>query len=332
MKNKLISGLLGLTLLAASPAFAQEELKVSSFVPADDALVEVIKAWADNITEKSNGAVTFAYFPSSQMGPPDRQYDLARTGVADISLIIHGFSPGRFPMTELTYLPDTFTGMSAADGAKAIWSVASYLEDEHVGTKLLGIAPTPDALIFSRSPYPTLDSLSGQRIRTAGAAMGDTVQALNAVPVGVPSPEMADSLQKGLIDALGLTYQAVADWKIDDSSKDLLDVSLGVVTFGVVMNRARYDSLPDAVKKLIDETSGEAMSVALGAELDAAEVVAKEELATHFDVVSLSGEDAKALEDIYAKRKKDGVISASKDGRPAAEFYSKLTDAIAAAR
>lgn len=329
MKNKLISGLLGLTLLAASPALAQEELKVSSFVPADDALVEVIKAWADNITEKSNGAVTFAYFPSSQMGPPDRQFDLARTGVADISLIIHGFSPGRFPMTELTYLPDTFTGMSSAAGAKAIWSVAEYLESEHEGTKLLGIAPTPDALIFSRTPYPTLDSLSGQRIRTAGAAMGDTVQALNAVPVGVPSPEMADSLGKGLVDALGLTYQAVADWQIDDISKDLLDASLGVVTFGVVMNKERYDSLPDEVKKLIDETSGEAMSVALGEELDAAEVAAKEKLAAHFDVVSLSDADSETLKAIYAKRKEDGVAGAGDD---AAEFYSKLTDAIAAAR
>ncbi|MBR9763379.1 MAG: TRAP transporter substrate-binding protein [Rhodobacteraceae bacterium] len=328
MRNLFGAGIFTMAMSAALPALAQQELKVSSFVPADDPLVEVIRAWGETLTERSDGAVTFAFFPSSQMGPPDRQFDLARTGVADISLVIHGFSPGRFPMTELTYLPDTFTGRTSVEGARAIWSQASYLEEEHQGTRLLAIAPTPDAYVFSREPHGDLDSLQGMRIRSAGAAMGDTIRALGAAPVGVASPEMADALQKGLLDGVGLTYQAVADWGIAEISEDLLQVSLGVVTFGVVMNSDTYESLPPEVQALIDETAGEAMSVALGEKLDAAEVAAKAELDSHFTVAELPQQDQARLEEIYAARKAAGIAATGEAG---AEFYEGLMAALGAA-
>jgi TRAP-type C4-dicarboxylate transport system substrate-binding protein len=326
--------LLGMALAGVMPltAQAQIELKVSSFVPQNDALMHIIEVWASEITDRSDGEITFAYFPSSQMGPPDRQYDLARTGVADIALTIHGFTPGRFPMTEVAYLPGLFEGVPSDRSAAILWSMYErYLAAEHEGTRVLAITPTSQAFILSQRPYPDLASLAGQRIRSAGAAMSDTLQALGAVPVAVPSPEMADALQRGLVDGLGVTYQSAADWQIENIGTDVWGVSIGVVTFTLVMNEERYQSLSPEHQALIDETTGEVMSIAFGTHIDEAEVDAIERIAGNFTVTNPDAENLAEIEAVLAERIETGLQTLEDQGLPARALYADIQAAVATA-
>ena len=98
-----------LALSAITPAFAQTiELKVSHYLPPNHTVNVELLRWAADLEKKSNGRLKLSVFSSGQMGPITRQYDLARTGVADIAFFLHGATPGRFPMTELTQLPYAF--------------------------------------------------------------------------------------------------------------------------------------------------------------------------------------------------------------------------------
>lgn len=102
-RRQVFGGTAAALALAAGPMRA-----ATTFIPGQDVLVDIIRDWADEVTARSGGMIRFSYFPSSQMGPADRQFDMVCKGVADISLLIHGNSPARFPMTELAYLPGTF--------------------------------------------------------------------------------------------------------------------------------------------------------------------------------------------------------------------------------
>lgn len=323
----------GLSMLAALPAWAQTELKVSTFVPPGDAILAIVEAWGEEITERSGGELTFAFFPASQMGTPDQQFDLARAGVADISLFIHGFVPGRFPMLELSYLPGVFDGVTSEQGATVLAALADqYLAAEQAGTKILALAPTSKVLIFSRSDYSTLASLSGQRLRHPGSVVGDTFQALGAVPVGVPSPEMSDALERGIVDGLGISWQAANDWGIQDVGTHVLDVPMGVVTYGLVMNQARYDSLSDELKALIDETSA-GLSTAIARELDAEEERAKAEISANFTTTQFSAEDLAALETLFEERRTAAIDVLESGGQlPARAFYDALVAGVDALR
>lgn len=323
----------GLGALMPAMAQAQVELKVSSFVPQNDALMQIVETWANDLTERSGGEISFAYFPSSQMGPPDRQFDLARTGVADIVLTIHGFTPGRFPMTEVAYMPGLFDGVPTERGAGILWDMYEpYLKAEHEDTRLLAITPTSQAFILSQAPYPDLETLSGQRIRSAGTAMSDTLQALGAVPVAVPSPEMADALQRGLVDGLGITYQSTADWQIEGIGTDIWGVNIGVVSFGLMMNEARYRSLTPKQQALIDETTGEVMSLAFGRHIDEAETEAKERIGTNFTVTTPDAENMAAIEAALAQRIEAGLQALEDRDRPARALYEDIQNAASAAR
>lgn len=329
MHLKLCSWLVGFATLVAIPAMAKEELKVTTFVVPDQALLKVVQEWAKDLEEKSDGELSFVFFPSSQMGPPDRQFDLARTGVADLALFLHGFSPGRFPLTEVGYLPGLFT--NAETGGRAMWEVADHFASEHAGTKILAIHPTGPIRVFSRNKsFPSMAELSGQRVRHGGSAVAESLRSLNAVPVAVPAPEMNDALLKGLIDGIATSYEAVGDWKMEDTVTDVLETPIGVATFALVINQARYDALPENLRELIDSTSGSPLSMALGRSTEARET----EMTTLLEQknVKVTKPEGAALEEINAAleaRTEKEIEALEARGLPAREVYDKLKSGAA---
>ena len=62
-----------------------ETLKISTFVPPKHAFNVMLEAWGEELAEKSGGELTVEIFPSGQLGPPPRQFDLVKNGVADIA-------------------------------------------------------------------------------------------------------------------------------------------------------------------------------------------------------------------------------------------------------
>ncbi|MBI1201228.1 MAG: hypothetical protein GC182_01835 [Rhodopseudomonas sp.] len=237
------------------PAFAQvTELKASLFVPPGNVFHRAMVKWADTLKENSGGRLVIKIFPAGQMGPAPRQFDLARTGVADIAVIFTGLTPGRFPLTELSNVPGILNGNYAS--SLALSDVGPTLfASEYPGVKLINIVPI-ETEIISRSEIKSANDLKGKRIRAAGSVQSDVLKALGAVPTLVQPGDMNDALGKGMVDGLSTAYSGIFSWKLDDVGKYVAEGDMGSVTFATVMNRKAYDKLPADLKKLIDETSG----------------------------------------------------------------------------
>ena len=91
---------LAMGLLSAS-ALAQDkpvDLKISLWVPPAHPLVPATKAWADDIAKQAGGTIKPTVFPSEQLGKAFDHYDMARDGIADLTMINPGYQPGRFPI------------------------------------------------------------------------------------------------------------------------------------------------------------------------------------------------------------------------------------------
>ncbi|MDE0208574.1 MAG: hypothetical protein OXJ64_01670 [Boseongicola sp.] len=77
-----------------------------------------LQPWADEIEKKSKGRVKVQVFPAMQLGGrPSDLYGQAREGVVDIIWTIPGYSPGRFPLTEVFELPFLSGNATAASQA-----------------------------------------------------------------------------------------------------------------------------------------------------------------------------------------------------------------------
>src|SRR5690606_12554640 len=115
-------------------ASAQEKvkLKVAHFLPPQStAQTKLIEPWAKAITEQSGGRIEVEIYPSMQLGgKPPQLFDQVRTGVADVVWTLPGYTPGRFPKTEVFELP--FMTSSAEATSQAVMELFNtHLQDEY---------------------------------------------------------------------------------------------------------------------------------------------------------------------------------------------------------
>ena len=74
-------------------------------MPPNHTFQKELLRWADELDKASSGRLKLRIYPASQLGPVQRQFDLVKSGVADIAVGLHGATPGRYPLTEVVSLP-----------------------------------------------------------------------------------------------------------------------------------------------------------------------------------------------------------------------------------
>ena len=292
------------------------ELKVSLFVPPHNPGTVLLSRLADAVRERSAGRLSLRIFHSEALGPTAAQYELARSGAADIAYMIHSATPGRFPLTELAHLPPV---SSAAAGTAALQALLpDYLQQEHAGVKVLFLAAnTPMAIHSTRG----ITDLKGLRIGHTGRVVAATIKALGAVPVTVMPLTIRDALASGAIDATSMTYEAALVIRLAEAVRCSFELNANTITFGLVMNAARYHALAPELRRVVDEVLGAGAGRELATMLDAAAaegrrymreagvpaVAPRDELASILESVSnsfLAEPEAKA---VFQKMKKELV-------------------------
>jgi TRAP-type transport system periplasmic protein len=211
---------IGASLCAAFSASAQTiELKATHFLPPNHTFHKELQRWADELAQKSGGRLKISIFPSAQMGPPPRQFDLVRTGVADIGVALTGLTPGRFPMTEISNLP--FACPTSSFCSKRMSELApKYLAGEYAGVKLLHVVITsPLVLHLSKTKINTISDFKGLRIRYAGELFAQSVKAFGGTPVAVPPGDVVDAMGKGTIDGALFPFEAAQSFQLGSVTK-----------------------------------------------------------------------------------------------------------------
>jgi TRAP-type C4-dicarboxylate transport system substrate-binding protein len=121
MKKTLISlTAVALTSLAGVTQ-AQTVLTVSSWLPPTHTASMAQKEWCDLLTDNTKGRIKCNILPRG-VTPAPGTYDAVKNGLADVSYTVHGYTPGRFVMTQMTELP--FLGNSAETISVALSRVA----------------------------------------------------------------------------------------------------------------------------------------------------------------------------------------------------------------
>lgn len=337
---KLAFGALLLACAAPSSAPAQTiELKVSHYVPPAHTIHKELTRWADELAEKSGGRLKLTVFPSSQMGPLPRQFDLARTGVADIAFVIHGGLPGRFPLTEVAHLPYAFNrtvngeskALSIADASAILTSLSPMLEKEHEGTKILYLLASPTVgLHMHKKSVREPKDLAGLRIRHNGSITAALITAWGGSPVAMPPSELADAMDKGTLDGMMFNFEAAHAFQLARSVKSVAPLNATAATFGIVMNKAKYDSLPADLRRLIDETTGVAAARRVGAQFDQAEAAGRRYLEENkVEIIDPTKQEAEVFQKLAAPVAESLINAMAEKNAGAKDFQAALRAKVA---
>ncbi|MWD27155.1 C4-dicarboxylate ABC transporter substrate-binding protein [Aquicoccus sp. SCR17] len=295
----MIGTALAVALGTAAPALA-ETLKLAHWVPPQHTLTEsTVMPLKNGVEEQTDGALTIDVYPGGELGAgPLEQYVRAVQGVADITWGLPGYTSSQFPKTMISELPGVKP--EGKGGYDVIWDAyEENLKSEFPGTKPLALwLAEPNVFIMKDKEIRTPEDLKGLKMRVSGSAAAAVIEALGATPVQMPAGELYNALQTGLIDGVVTGSSAIGDFKLNEvASKYTIGAPLGQISFYLVMNQAKYDSLPDDQKKAIDDNSGRKLSKSAedGWNAKAKEVIQMLKDNPDKTVIELSDEEAAAF-------------------------------------
>ena len=268
----------------ALSGFAQQSvtLKFHTFMaPTSNVWLNMHKAWMDKVEKDSGGRIKFEGYPAMQLGgTPVQLYDQARDGVVDVVWTLPGNTAGRFPRVEVFELP--FMMSNAEATSKAYWEyVQAVAPDEFKETQVLALqVHGPGVIHTAEKPVKTVNDLRGLKMRAPTRQVNKMLATLGATPVGMPLPQIPDALSKGTIQGCVIPWEVVPSVKVHELTKyhaefDPAGGALYTTTFVMCMNKAKYNSLPPDLKKVIDANSGLATSGWLGKVQQAGDVAGR---------------------------------------------------------
>jgi TRAP-type transport system periplasmic protein len=286
-------------------------LKLHHFLPpVSNGHAKMLAPWAKKVEADSQGRLKIDIFPSMQLGgTPPQLYDQARDGVADIVWTLPGSTPGRFPSTEVFELPFIAAQRGLVNARAAQEFANSYLKDEVKDVKMLSYWAHDGGLIHANKAIATMEDLKGLRLRNPTRLAGEALKALGAVSVGMPVPQVPESLAQRVIDGAVIPWEVVPAVKVHELVKYHTEIpgspALYSASFFLAMNKAKFDSLPADLQAVIDKNSGMAFAELAGNMWDAEAVRIKDMVAKRGNTItqiSSAEKDRwiKATEPVYA--------------------------------
>jgi TRAP-type C4-dicarboxylate transport system substrate-binding protein len=310
-----------------NPATAAETtLRLHHFLPAlSNPHTRFLTPWAKKIEAQSGGRIKIDIFPSMQLGgTPPQLFDQAKDGVADIVWTLPGNTPGRFPSTEVFELPFVPSRKALTNSKACMEYAATHLTNETKDVKLLCFWAHDHGLIHANRRVVTMDDLTGLKLRFPTRLAGEALKALGAAAIGMPIPQVPESLAQKVIDGCVVPWEVVPAIKVHELLKYHTDVpgspTLYTATFFLAMNKARYDSLPASLKEVIDVNSGMAAAEVAGAVWDEMGLPVLEMVKKRGNIVTTISEEEKRrwqqttapVVDAWIKQMKDRNLDGGK--------------------
>ena len=267
-------GAAAMAAFGATPALAQDvTLKLHHFLPPQANVPKlVLDVWADAVENESGGRIKVERYPSMQLGgrPPELM-DQALDGVADIIWTVVGYTPGRYPTTEVFELPFMMTNARAA--SHAFWDMfETHMRDgEFRDLKILGTWVHGPGLLHTNKPVASPSDLQGMKIRGGSRLVNSLMTKLGATPVGMPVPAVPEALSKGVIDGTTIPWEVTKALKVTELVRNHTEFSgqsLYTLTFVLAMNKAKYEGMPADLQKVIDNNSGLEFSIFAGGTME----------------------------------------------------------------
>lgn len=270
MRGGFLTFLMASALAFGATAPSQAEtitLKFSQFLgPTSFFAADVVEPWARELETRTKGQVRVERIDGSMpLGKVTEQAGNVRDGKVDIALGLRGAEGNKFPGSSVIELP--FLVPSADKSSRALWALYKdgTLADEYRDYKVLALfVHNPGLVHTATKPIEGPADLKGLRLRSPNATVSAALKQLGAEPALLQVDEIVPALKDNRLDGI------VTNWgnpipNFNDYMKHHTDIQFYTSAFFILMNKARFDSLPKDVQAAIDDISGDAWVAKFGA-------------------------------------------------------------------
>jgi TRAP-type C4-dicarboxylate transport system substrate-binding protein len=289
---------LALSFLVVAPSFAQAQavtLKFGFPAPAVSYVnTDGMTPWINDVEKASDGTLKIQLIAGPTLGTFDNIYERTVADVAQISFGTFGSYASVFPRTQVSDLP--FLNEDTRRSSVALWRLYAkgLLNPEFDKVKALALFTFPASVLNTNKPVKTLDDVKGMKLAASSRTLGQIAIEMGAAPITLNPSELYEAANRHVVDGILVGWTAVKTFKLDEVTRDHLQLPLGEAPAFVFMNKEAYDALPPQAKAAIDKYSGEVFSDRLGLANERANRAEAKHVASlpRHSVASLSAEQA----------------------------------------
>jgi len=235
----------------SAPAMAKT-YKWGSFVPPSSEIYRLsFKGFAEEVKEKTNGAVQFQVFNGGSLVGPRDTLSGIRDGIVDGGFVVAAFVVSSLPNQNIIQDMVSF----ASDGIQSAGAAAeTHLLDcpecqndyRKMGAISLAGMGSTSYMMQCGKPVNSVEEIKGLKVRVAISGSGRWVKHLGGVPVGgLPPTDIVTAMQRGQVDCAIAIPGWLVGFSLADSVKHLITMPQGNAhgNSELVFSRRLWDGL-----------------------------------------------------------------------------------------
>lgn len=321
--------------LAAQAAHAEQRtLNLSTNSPPNHwSSEEAFVPFMNCVTDQTAGAISFEYFPSSQLASTSESLSAVNGGLAEISYLALSALSDSMPISGISMLPDM--GDSATEMATAFRRALSeggpFAEEFRKNRvhPLLIIMTPPYQVIMRSEPVRRPEDFAGKKLRVSGAALALAVRTLGGAPVEMQPSDIYIAMQQGVVDGTVLSLPSLQPYSLQEvAGAASRNATLGGATAVLSIDTAVWDSLDTEEQEAMTECGSELESHINHYVDELNDTLAEEFRSAGVEIFDLTDAELTELSTALAPVREDYVMRLGKRGLPAQEALEQYLRAL----
>ena len=242
----------------------QFQLRIATVVTGDHAWVQMGEYMAEQLKERSGGAIEATVFPGGQLGNDEGTIDDMRTGALDIVIgSTQNAAPfvSQFQILSLAYLfpdRDVFEGLLDQDGPLFQYIQGLY-DTNGLGLVLLGLSNGGQRDLHTNKPIELVADLKNLKMRTTSSATEALVwQTLGTIPTAMSFNDIYSAVQSNTVAAFECTLAAFDTNALYEVANYHIKTAHQFTPTHITMGEISYNRLPEEFQSLLMEVGREA--------------------------------------------------------------------------
>jgi TRAP-type C4-dicarboxylate transport system substrate-binding protein len=267
MSRRIGTVLAGIVIAAVGNAAAAQEIKLvfaTTNQPAAHVNVKFMHPYAKRLNEKGKGVLAVEVVDGMAVANFTNYYDRVVNDVVQISWGVQSYLGAQFEKSSVVGLP--YAADDAVQASAAYWRLyeSGLLDSEYTEIVPLFLNAFVHSSVHWAKQPTTLDNWNGLKMFIGSRIHADITSRLGGAPITLPLTDSYTALQRGTVDAIVTAWTAFQPFKLAEVTRYHVDTRLGSGTGVTFMAKKRYNALPAAARKIIDEERGERLSRAFG--------------------------------------------------------------------
>jgi len=234
-------------------------LKVSHQFAKGDVRDQMARVFGDKVTEKTDGAIQFRYYPAKSLFKPKEQWDAMRMGALDMAVFPLDYASGKVPQLSITLMPCAVANIQQGLTwrNKPVGKKVEELMEEN-GVKNLVWAWFDGGIGSKVRQIKVPEDVDGTKLRAAGKKFEYMMKEAGASVISMPSSETYHALSTGVLNTMmtsSASFVSYRLYEVLDYINAPRDYSIWFMAENLLVSKKTWDRLTPEQQRIFQETA-----------------------------------------------------------------------------